>query len=116
MKKTRKVRPKKAPGKPTGLKRTAAVSELKAGLSAYLARVKAGEEVVVTDRGTPVAKIVPIPPEDDPEMQRLRELERRGVVRIGTGRLPDDFWDWPRPEDPDGLVLKALLDERETGR
>ncbi len=115
MKKTKKVRSKGYP-KAAGSKRTAAVSELKAGLSAYLARVKAGEEVVVTERGTPVAKIIPLRREDDPEMQRLRELERQGILRIGTGRLPDDFWDWPRPEDPDGLVLKALLEERETGR
>ena len=35
------------------------VSELKAGLSAYLARVKRGEEIVVTERGEPIARIVP---------------------------------------------------------
>jgi len=39
--------------------KTAAVSKLKAGLSEYLARVKAGEEVIVTERGKPIAKIVP---------------------------------------------------------
>lgn len=32
----------------------ASVSELKASLSEYLARVKKGEEVVVTDRDRPV--------------------------------------------------------------
>ncbi len=34
------------------------VRELKARLSEYLARAQAGEEVVVTDRGRPVARIV----------------------------------------------------------
>ena len=89
---------------------------MKASLSKYLARVKAGEEVIVTERGKPVAKLVPILRDDDMEMERLRELERRGVLTIGTGKLPDDFWNRPMPEDPDGLVLKALLEERESGR
>lgn len=33
--------------------------ELKNSLSRYLRRVKAGESIVVTDRGVPVARIVP---------------------------------------------------------
>ncbi len=35
------------------------VRELKASLSRYLRRVRAGETIVVTDRGRPVARIVP---------------------------------------------------------
>ena len=35
------------------------VRELKAKLSEYLGRVADGESVVVTDRGTPVARLVP---------------------------------------------------------
>ncbi|MFQ5520338.1 MAG: type II toxin-antitoxin system Phd/YefM family antitoxin, partial [Candidatus Methylomirabilia bacterium] len=35
------------------------VAKLKATLSEYLARVKAGEEVIVTERGKPIARIVP---------------------------------------------------------
>jgi prevent-host-death family protein len=37
----------------------AKVSELKAGLSGFLARVRAGETVVVCDREHPIARIVP---------------------------------------------------------
>jgi prevent-host-death family protein len=36
------------------------VRELKAKLSEYLGRVAAGEDVVVTDRGRPVARLVPV--------------------------------------------------------
>lgn len=36
------------------------VSELKAKLSTYLAAVRAGESVVVCDRHTPIAQIVPL--------------------------------------------------------
>ena len=44
--------------------KSASVSKLKATLSACLAWVKAGEEVVVTERGRPIAKLVPISPDD----------------------------------------------------
>lgn len=97
--------------------KAAKVSEVKAGLSKYLARVKRGEEVVITDRGRPIAKLVPIPPDADPEMARMRDLERRGIVTIhGTGRIPPEFWEMPMVDDPEGLLLKALLEEREEGR
>ena len=116
MKKTRKVKSKRYPKPDQGSKRTAAVSELKAGLSAYLARVKAGEEVVVTDRGTPVAKLVPISRSDESEVERMRRLAAQGLVRLPTRPLPKDFWDRPLPEDPGDSVLRALLEDRETGR
>jgi prevent-host-death family protein len=95
--------------------KTAAVSELKARLSEYLNRVKAGEEVLITDRGSPVARLMPIP-----RAKAMREtmggMEKRGLIRLGSGRLPKDFWTMPRAEDSDGLVLRALLEEREGGR
>ena len=36
------------------------ISELKARLSAYLAEVRGGGEVLVYDRATPIARLVPI--------------------------------------------------------
>ena len=38
----------------------ATISEVKNGLSGYLRRVKSGESVLVTERRTPVARIVPV--------------------------------------------------------
>ena len=37
-----------------------AVSALRAELARWLDRVRAGEEVVVTDRGVPVARLLPV--------------------------------------------------------
>ena len=97
--------------------KSASVSELKKSLSSYLARVKSGEEVLITDRGTAIARIVPmersgrrrIPP-------YLLELEKAGKLRIGSGRLPSGFWDWDRPADPQSKARRALELEREKGR
>ena len=116
MKKTTKVTKERGAVAGRAAGRIAKVSELKAGLSAYLARVKSGEEVIVTHRGMPVAMLVPIPRTADHEMERLRDLERRGLIKLGTGTIPPEFWDMPMPDDPGDGVLKALLEEREEER
>jgi prevent-host-death family protein len=36
------------------------IRELRAGLSKWIERVRAGEELIITDRGTPVARVTPI--------------------------------------------------------
>jgi prevent-host-death family protein len=53
------------------------IRELRRSLAAYLARVQDGEEVVVTDRGKPVARLVPI----DRSADRLAELVAMGLAR-----------------------------------
>ncbi len=95
--------------------KTAAVSKLKAYLSDYLNQVKAGVEVLITDRGKPVARLVPIT-RLEATSESLTGMEKQGLIKLGSGRLPKDFWTMPRAEDPQGLVLKALLEDREAGR
>ena len=93
----------------------APISELKARLSDYLNQVKSGTEVLVTDRGKPVARIIPISGKKRPR-QSFAKIEREGLLKLGTGKLPQNFWTMPRGQDPQGLVLKALIQERENGR
>lgn len=94
--------------------KTTTVSRLKASLSEYLRSVKAGEEILVTERGQPIAKLVPAAAANFlPD--HLVEMEKQGVIKIGSGKLPKGFWDLPRPKDPKGLVVKAALREREEG-
>ena len=52
-----------------------AVSQLRAELASWIARVRDGEEVIVTDRGTPVARLLAV--DSAPLLQRLVE---EGVV------------------------------------
>ena len=94
---------------------TAGISELKARLSEYLDRVKAGEEVLITDRGNPVARLLPVSRAGGGR-DIMANMEKRGLVKLGSGKLPRGFWEVPKPEDPGGSVLQALLEEREGGR
>jgi len=94
---------------------TAAVSDLKARLSEYLKRVRGGAEILITDRGKPVARLVPVS-RAKISREALAQMEKQGLIKIGSGKLPKDFWSMPRPKDPEGSVLSALLDERREGR
>jgi prevent-host-death family protein len=97
------------------MKRTA-VSTLKATLSACLAKVKAGDEVLVMERGKPIAKLVPLPKDGDGTFAHLHDLARGGLVRIGSGKLPAGFWKLPRPKDRKRRALQVLLAERAEAR
>lgn len=88
--------------------RSIPISELKARLSEHLRLVKAGEPIIVTQRGKPIAVLRPVRSEE----AELQDLIEAGLVRPGRGQLPEDFWESPRASDPDGKVLQALLDER----
>lgn len=94
----------------------ATITEVKNGLSALIDRVRAGETVVITDRGTPVARLEPMtssPAADG----RLERLERAGVIRRGATPPPLDLIRETPPRLPAGAsVLEALLEERRTGR
>jgi prevent-host-death family protein len=93
------------------MKSTASVVDLKARLSEYLRLVKAGREIVVTERGVPVARLLPL---DDAERKSSRRtrLARDGTLRPGRGRLPRTLHQPPSGERVGAGVLAALLAER----
>jgi prevent-host-death family protein len=89
------------------------VAQLKAKLSEYLARVRAGEDVLITEHGRPVARVVPVAAVD--EEDELLELERKGLIRRGTGRIPKEILDTPGPKITGPSLVDAVLEEREEG-
>lgn len=95
---------------------TASISKLKALLSHYLCIVRTGEEVLITDRGKAVAKLVPVSQDDPVWSPHLRELEKGGLIRLGSGEFPASFWSDAGSPDPKGRTLQALLDERAESR
>lgn len=61
-----------------------AISELRANLKLYVDRARAGERVIVTERGVPVARLGPAE-----EESLLDRLEREGVLtRAKTKKRP----------------------------
>ena len=95
--------------------RTTTVSQLKVSLSAYLRQVKAGEELIITERGRPIARLLPLA-NSAALPEHLRVLEEKGLLKRGEKPLPLDFWEMPRPVDSQAAVRSAVLREREEDR
>jgi prevent-host-death family protein len=63
------------------------VRQLKNSLSRYLRAVRQGEVILVTERGSVIAELRPRPGDASDEDAALAELELRGVLTRGQGRL-----------------------------
>lgn len=98
--------------------KAATITEAKNQFSALIDRVRHGETIVITERGRPVARLVPALADaaTDPD-GRLARLERRGGLRRAAAAPPHALilGKLPRTKKPAG-VLDALLDERRQGR
>lgn len=73
------------------------IAELKALLSETLARVKAGEEVTVTEHGRPIARIMPLSRANP--LAATLELVRTGLVKPPEKPADEAFWKmfWKMP-------------------
>jgi prevent-host-death family protein len=60
------------------------IRDLRDHLSRYLKQVKAGERVVVTERGKAIALLVPAEPAE--QLEGLDALVREGLARWGGGK------------------------------
>jgi prevent-host-death family protein len=97
--------------------KSASISETKAGLSALLDLVRAGETVTITDRGKPVARLVPAAGgTGGDDAGRVERLERAGLIRRPQRGLDVDAFLAEPPPNLGGSVLDLLLEERRDGR
>jgi prevent-host-death family protein len=94
--------------------RTVNIAVLKNQLSKYLTYARSGETIIIRDRNTPVAQLIPFTPDATAD-----ELE---LVAAGLMRLPEKPWDiegfdhLPTPKVEGNTLTRALLDERDEGR
>lgn len=65
----------------------AGIKEVKNNLSRLLARVKAGEEILITKRGKPIARIVKENRRCDSIRKALEPLIQRGLVTLPSRSL-----------------------------
>lgn len=90
---------------------TVGIRELKAQLSNYVRRVKAGDTVVITERGKAVGRIVPIGPAQPAVEERLQAMIREGVIEWDGRKL--------EPREPVAeargpyIVADLLIEDRE---
>lgn len=93
------------------------ISDAKNRLSALLDRVRAGESVLIVDRGRPVARLIPATSHADAE-GRLARLERAGIVRLGAAKpsLREITSAKPPQPRPGANVVAALIDDRRKDR
>ena len=96
--------------------RSESISSAKNRLSALVKEVQSGESVLITDRGVPVAKLVPI------RLGRGVPARIIGLAQQGLAKLPERppsaKWlelHWPKLR-PGPSPVEALLAERREGR
>lgn len=81
----------------------ARIAELKSHLSKYLQYVRLGGEVVISDRDTPIARLIP-----------HEKKKEKIVIKPGRGSFKEVFKHFKAPPaDPGADSLKALLATRE---
>jgi len=83
------------------------VRELRQHLSRYLDRVKAGEDLVVTEHGREVARIVPS------STDAYAELAARFGATVPIGRLEDIAAQLPKRSAPAGTTDAFLAESRD---
>ena len=81
------------------------IREANLHLSRYIALVERGEEVIITRRGRPVARLLPIPEQrkltPEQEAARARTLARmRKGYPLGIGRIDRDILHERRSRNP----------------
>jgi len=69
---------------------SAGIKDIKNNLSRFLVRVKAGEEVLITERGRPVARIVKENQGDKPIRAALGPLVEKGLIVLPSRNIQKD--------------------------
>jgi antitoxin (DNA-binding transcriptional repressor) of toxin-antitoxin stability system len=87
--------------------RTVKIGELKSKLSAHIAYVKQGEEVLILDRNTPVARLVPIHSETQEDERRRRLIAKGIITPPKTPRVEGQ--EWPLPPGP--MISQEVMDQ-----
>jgi len=87
---------------------TVGVKEVKNNLSRYLAKVKQGEQVTITERGKTIARIVGEHVDPKPLRQALAPLIARGMVTLPSQPLNRDV---PTPVQAQGRPVAEIVAE-----
>ena len=84
------------------------IRELRQNASAWVAKAKAGVTIQITDRGRPVARLVPLTPA---EQARDKLIAEGQLIPATAPRIPLRMADLV-----EGLSLSSILDEQRADR
>ena len=91
---------------------TVNIADLKNNLSAWLEKVRNGEELIVKDRNTPIARLMPLAAGEDLDIEE-EALVAAGLMRLPLDQKSDDFLDFPAPEVSIDAIRAAIRAERD---
>lgn len=95
--------------------KVANLARVKDDLSRYVSYVRRGGRVRILVHGVPAAELVPVTiAEESDDETELSELERRGIVRRGTGKFPRELLR-PGPRWGGKPLSEIVLEERKSG-
>ncbi len=92
------------------------ISKTKNKLSSLIKKVKAGETVIIEDRGIPVAQLQPLTTSGPSEGRALR-LQQAGLARLPRTKASKDIFKKSPPKPKSKIKISdILLEERRSGR
>lgn len=91
---------------------TVNIADLKNNLSSWLEQVKNGEELIVKDRNTPIARVMPLAAGEDLDAEE-ESLVAAGLMRLPLDKKNNDFLDYPAPEVSLDHIRAAIQAERD---
>ena len=88
----------------------AGIKELKNNLSRYLSHVKKGEEVLITERGKVIARIIQEESQSEKWRKALSPLISKGFITIPSRKIDKDIL--PPLEVPGKPISEMALEDR----
>lgn len=87
---------------------SAGIKELKNNLSRYLSRVKKGEDILITDRGKIVARIIQEDPKNISMREALSSLILKGLITLPSQQIDKEI---PAPVEVPGKPISEMAIE-----
>ncbi|MFI5177287.1 MAG: type II toxin-antitoxin system Phd/YefM family antitoxin [Vicinamibacterales bacterium] len=94
----------------------ASITDAKNGLSALIEQVRAGEAVLIEDRGVPVARLESVAAIRGADQGRLERLERAGLARRPAAPMPKSVVTSDPPAPRGARASQILIADRREDR
>ncbi|MGH7813532.1 MAG: type II toxin-antitoxin system Phd/YefM family antitoxin [Candidatus Binataceae bacterium] len=81
--------------------------------SAIIKAVRGGKEVILTERGKPLARIVPLRPAEDREEAAIRRMVAAGILRPALKPGPMSWKGWRPIKIRGPSIVQTLREDRD---